>query len=38
MNYQKIIVFVLFVFAIIYLYKKLSKSDDNCGNGDCNCD
>ena len=35
---QKLILALLFILAVFFLYNKFKKNDDNCGNGNCDCD
>ena len=37
MTFEKLILAVLFILAVVFLYNKFKKNDDNCGNGDCDC-
>ena len=38
MQIEEVIIIFLFILAVIYLYKKMKNTDDNCGNGSCKCD
>ena len=37
MPLENLLVALLFILSVFFLYNKLKKNNDNCGNGDCDC-